>query len=189
MRIISGDFRGRKLMAPAGTATRPTSDRIREALFSHLEANFGSFEGRTVLDAFAGTGALGLEALSRGAAHATFVETGHDALQALAANITACHVEQRATVVRGNLFTLTSRLAPYGPFDLLFFDPPYVTPAADMLRLFEAFRQANLIEPGAYIMYEHQRNTPLEWPAAYNERHAARYGKTVLSCALVEKEK
>ena len=89
MRIIAGAWRGRPLEAPAGTATRPTSDRAREGLFSMLASRIGSFEGLHVADLFAGTGALGLEALSRGAAHCTFVEKDRAALDALRRNVAA----------------------------------------------------------------------------------------------------
>ena len=96
MRIIAGAWRGRPLAAPAGAATRPTADRARETLFSMLTSRLGTFEGLTVADLFAGTGALGLEALSRGAAHATFVETDRSALAALKANIAKLGAAERA---------------------------------------------------------------------------------------------
>ena len=103
MRIVAGAWRGRRLLAPAGAATRPTADRVRQALFDMLlHAPWGGrecVEGAAVLDAFAGTGALGLEALSRGAAHATFMERDRAALAALRANIAACRAEERARVL------------------------------------------------------------------------------------------
>ncbi len=120
MRIIAGDWRGRTLKAPQGDATRPTSDRTREALFSMLASRLGSFEGLKVADLFAGTGALGLEALSRGAAHCIFVEQDRAALGALKANIAALGADDRATV-RAQSATGFSG----GPFDLVFLDPPY----------------------------------------------------------------
>lgn len=118
MRIIAGQWRGRPLKAPAGIDTRPTSDRAREALFSMLVSRIGSFEGLKVCDLFAGTGALGIEALSRGAAHCTFVENDRAALEALKANI--------ATL--GASATVRAQAAEHaggGPFDLVFADPPY----------------------------------------------------------------
>ena len=103
MRIIAGRHRGRRLLAPAGAATRPTADRVRQALFDRLMhapwAGRAAVDGARVLDAFAGTGALGLEALSRGAAVATFLETGRAALAALRGNIAACRAEVRCTVL------------------------------------------------------------------------------------------
>jgi 16S rRNA (guanine966-N2)-methyltransferase len=120
MRIISGQWRGRALVAPPGEATRPTADRVREALFSMLTSRLGSFEGLRVLDGFAGTGALGLEALSRGAAHATFVERDATALAALKRNIAA--LKASADV----LSTPIESLGPArGACDLILLDPPY----------------------------------------------------------------
>jgi 16S rRNA (guanine966-N2)-methyltransferase len=124
MRIIAGAWRGRKLLAPPGAATRPTADRVRQALFDMLlHAPWGGREvvvGAAVLDAFAGTGALGLEALSRGAARATFLERDPAALAALHANIAACRAEQRATVLAAD----ATRPPPGTPCSLVFLDPP-----------------------------------------------------------------
>ncbi|SFS00276.1 16S rRNA (guanine(966)-N(2))-methyltransferase RsmD [Sphingomonas jatrophae] len=121
MRIVAGRWRGRPLRAPEGAATRPTGDRVREALFSMLASRIGSFEGLRVLDLFAGTGALGLEALSRGAAACTFVEHDRAALAALNANIAALGAE--GAIVRA------SSVAAFraGAFDLAFLDPPYAS--------------------------------------------------------------
>jgi len=128
MRIIAGKWGGRVLRAPAGEGTRPTADRTREALFSILTSRLGSFEGLAVADIFAGTGALGLEAMSRGAASCTFVDNDRDALKALKANIAT--VEAQADVV-------ASPVASLGPsrraYDLLMFDPPYGSGGAGAL--------------------------------------------------------
>lgn len=120
MRIIAGQWRGRPLIAPPGEATRPTSERAREALFSMLVSRLGSFENLRVVDLFAGTGALGLEALSRGAAHCTFVEHERDALAALKTNIARMKAELSAAIRPGSALH-----PPPGPFDLAFLDPPY----------------------------------------------------------------
>ncbi len=136
-RIIAGAWRGRILHAPIGDATRPTAQRTRQALFDMLAhapwAGRSLLDGATVLDAFAGTGALGLEALSRGAAHATFVEQDAAALACLAANIAACNAADATTVIHGD----TIRLRPGTPQTLVFLDPPYhaglATRAADAL--------------------------------------------------------
>lgn len=120
MRIISGQWRGRALVAPAGDATRPTADRVREALFSMLTSRLGSFEGLRVLDGFAGTGALGLEALSRGAAHATFIERDAAAVKALRGNIEK--LGANASVIASPVESIG--VAP-APCDLLMLDPPY----------------------------------------------------------------
>ena len=119
MRIIAGRWRGRALVAPPGSATRPTSDRTREALFSMLASRLGDLEGLAVADLFAGTGALGLEALSRGARSCTFVERDPRALAALRANVAALGAQ-------GADIRATSALGfRGGPFDLVFLDPPY----------------------------------------------------------------
>jgi 16S rRNA (guanine966-N2)-methyltransferase len=121
MRIIAGEWRGRKLVAPKGLQTRPTADRTRETLFSMLASRLGSFDGLRVADLYAGSGALGLEALSRGAAHATFVENDRAALIALDANIAALGAAARISVR-----TMSAAALPSAePFDLIFADPPY----------------------------------------------------------------
>jgi 16S rRNA (guanine966-N2)-methyltransferase len=138
MRITGGEYRSRPLKAPNGTATRPTSDRVREALFSMLGAR-GALRGgedgdedddggrgARVLDLYAGTGALGLEALSRGASAVVFVERSREALAALQANVAALGVQGRVKVVAGAVERAGRALAlADGPFDLVFADPPY----------------------------------------------------------------
>jgi 16S rRNA (guanine966-N2)-methyltransferase len=121
MRIIAGEWRGRPLLAPAGQGTRPTADRTRETLFSMLTSRIGSFEGLRVADLYAGSGALGLEALSRGAAHATFVENGPAALAVIRANILALKAEARTDVRPLS----AAKLAQSQPFHVIFADPPY----------------------------------------------------------------
>src|SRR3546814_3709469 len=106
MRVISGEWRGRRLVAPKNDATRPTADRTRETLFSMLASRLGSFEGLHVADLFAGSGALGIEALSRGAAHCLFGEQDRDALDALKANLKALGATDRADVRAGSVLAL-----------------------------------------------------------------------------------
>lgn len=137
MRIVAGTWRGRKLTAPKGEATRPTADRLRETLFSMLTSRLGSFEGLQVADLFAGSGALGLEALSRGAAHCLFVEQDRAALDAIRANITALGAQAITRVEPGSVMSL--RRAP-AALDLILADPPYRSGAGEvaldrMLRL------------------------------------------------------
>lgn len=127
LRIVGGAFRGRRLAAPAGDAVRPTSDRAREALFDILShgkfaASGLPFAGKPVLDAFAGTGAFGLEALSRGAGRAVFIEQARDALAALRHNIAALEAEDRTDIIAGDA-TRPSR-APFA-CAVAFLDPPY----------------------------------------------------------------
>ncbi len=125
MRIISGEWRGRSLVTPKGDATRPTADRTREALFSMLVSRFGSFEGLAVADLFAGSGALGLEALSRGAEKCIFVEQDRAAIDALKANIAKLGAKG-AEVRQGSVLSLPPVNTP---MDLVMMDPPYNTGA------------------------------------------------------------
>jgi len=122
MRIVAGEWRRRLLKAPSGEATRPTADRTRETLFNMLASRLGSFEGLAVADLFAGSGALGLEALSRGAANCLFVEQDPEAIRALRANVAALRAQDRCAVQAGSVLAL-------GPArqacDLLLLDPPY----------------------------------------------------------------
>jgi 16S rRNA (guanine966-N2)-methyltransferase len=152
VRIVAGAWRGRRLTAPPGTATRPTADRVRQALFDMLlHAPWGgreAVEEATVLDAFAGTGALGLEALSRGAAQAIFIERDRAALAALRANIAACRAEGRTRVLAAD-----ATAPPQGsPCGLVLLDPPYG--AGLVPRAVAALAAAGWIAPGALILAE-----------------------------------
>lgn len=129
MRVISGEWRGRKLIAPKNDATRPTADRTRETLFSMLASRLGSFEGLYVADLFAGSGALGIEALSRGAAHCLFGEQDREAIDALRKNLAALGAAARAEVRAGSVLALGP--APRS-FDLLLLDAPYATGAGSV---------------------------------------------------------
>ena len=122
LRIVAGQWRGRKLSAPAGDTTRPTADRTRETLFSMLMSRLGSFEGLAVADLFAGSGALGLEALSRGAAACVFVEQDAAAIRALRANIAAFRAQGQCDVRAQSVLSLGPEKAP---LDLILLDPPY----------------------------------------------------------------
>ena len=126
LRIISGQWRGRKLVAPAGDTTRPTADRTRETLFSMLVSRLGNFEGLAVADLFAGSGALGLEALSRGAASCIFVEQDATAIRALRQNIANLHAQPQSDVRASSVLALGPAKQP---LDLILMDPPYGTGA------------------------------------------------------------
>jgi len=163
MRVIAGAWRGRRLIAPAGGQTRPTADRVRQALFDMLlHAPWGgraAIEGARVLDAFAGTGALGLEALSRGAAHATFIENDRTALAALRANIAACGAADRARVIAGDALAPPRAQAGCG---LVFLDPPYERGpgCVSVTATLAALRDAGWIAPPALIVAETARGAP-----------------------------
>jgi 16S rRNA (guanine966-N2)-methyltransferase len=153
MRISGGVHRSRVLASPRGKSTRPTSDRVREALFSMLDAR-GAIAAARVIDFFAGTGALGLEALSRGASFATFVESDRRALEALARNIGALGERARTRVVPMNatraVTTLTGDRAT-----LAFLDPPYAEVAHGLGKLFNGLATRDVLAPGATIVLEH----------------------------------
>lgn len=125
MRVIGGSARGCQLTGFAGRAIRPTPDRVREALFSILYSRRGTLTGWTVLDLFAGSGALGIEALSRGAAHAWFIDRAPEAIAIIRRNLQKCRLTGQATVIAGELPDALAGLASAGPFDLIFADPPY----------------------------------------------------------------
>lgn len=129
LRIIAGQWRGRKLAVPAGEVTRPTADRTRETLFSMLVSRLGDFEGLAVADLFAGSGALGLEALSRGAASCVFVEQDPAAIRALRGNVAALQAQSQCDVRAGSVLALGPAKAP---LDLVMLDPPYGTGAGEV---------------------------------------------------------
>jgi 16S rRNA (guanine966-N2)-methyltransferase len=129
MRIIAGRWRGRTIAAPPGERTRPTTERVREAWMSRLQHDIPD---AGVLDLFAGSGALGLEALSRGAAHATFIEKGAAALRTLESNIRTLHAETETTVIRSDALRYVEGLAA-GSFDIALADPPYGSGEAERL--------------------------------------------------------
>jgi 16S rRNA (guanine966-N2)-methyltransferase len=155
VRIISGSARGRKLLAPGqrfGRLIRPTSDRAREAIFNILAAKA---VGARVLDLFAGTGALGLEALSRGASMAVFVDGQRSVIELIARNIALCGFAERATVLHKDLARGLAFLAAMQPpqeFDLVFLDPPYGGSLA--LHGLEALAGGNFLAPGAIVVLE-----------------------------------
>ena len=153
MRIIAGEWRGRKLIAPKGDATRPTADRTRETLFSMLNSRLGSFEGLSVLDLFAGSGALGLEALSRGAAHCLFVEQDADAVKAIRANVEAFDTRGRAQVQQGSVMSLGPAKTVH---DLILLDPPYETGAGQVA--LDRMVRLGWIGPATWIALETRKN-------------------------------
>jgi 16S rRNA (guanine966-N2)-methyltransferase len=166
MRIVGGDLRGRRLAIPADPRVRPTAERVREAWMSILQ---DALPGARVLDLYAGSGALGLEALSRGAASADFVELAPPSLAALKANIEALALGARATVHRGEALRVAARLAP-ASYDVAFADPPYARD--DATRLVALFRQT----PFARILaVEHPGRTELPGD------ETRRYGDTAIT--------
>jgi 16S rRNA (guanine966-N2)-methyltransferase len=178
VRIISGQLRGRKLKTVPGMSTRPTSDRVRESLFNILDAKP---RGARVLDLFAGTGALGIEAISRGAESALFVESAPRALSILKANLQSFGLEQQSRVLRWNITKNLNCLKPYThTFDLVFMDPPYsrqlIMPTLAHLRKSEA------LCAGALIVIEHAPGEVFEETSLGMRRvDERRYGSTQLT--------
>jgi 16S rRNA (guanine966-N2)-methyltransferase len=173
VRVIAGAYGGRRLRAPAGAATRPTSDRVREALFAILGA---AVPGARVLDLFAGSGALGIEALSRGAAAATFVENAPGALAALRANVAAIGATGAEIVRADALRWLRAASAGGRQYDLVFLDPPYRRAQALGAPLSELL--APLLARGARVVTESDRRAPLELSIAPTDER--RYGDTLI---------
>ena len=156
MRIIAGQFRGRPLQAPPGPGTRPTADRVREALFSMLASRLGSFHELRVADLYAGSGALGLEALSRGAIHATFVETDPKAQAAIKANAEKLGVADRVRILGGSALALPRS----EPFDLIFSDPPYNEGSGS--QAVKAVADADWLAPGGWMSVETARGDAVD---------------------------
>jgi len=155
LRIVSGEFRGKALVAPPGEATRPTSDRARQAIFNILEhaAWSGGVRDTRVIDLFAGSGALGFEALSRGAAFCLFVETDEAARGAIRQNVDAMHLFGRTRVHRRDAADLGVRPGADGPaFDLAFLDPPYAKGLGE--RALERLAAGGWLAPGAVVVFE-----------------------------------
>jgi 16S rRNA (guanine966-N2)-methyltransferase len=169
MRIVAGEWGGRRIQAPPGQGTRPTTDRVREAWMSAVSP---VLPGARVLDLFAGSGALGLEALSRGAASAVFVETAPPALKALRANLDALGAAPKSAVVRADAVKFAGGLAA-GTFDLALADPPYGKGLA--LALAEAFARTPF---AALLCVEHGKDDPV---AALPGARTRRYGDTYLT--------
>jgi 16S rRNA (guanine966-N2)-methyltransferase len=179
VRIIAGEWRGRPLVAPVGGDTRPTADRTREALFSMLVSRLGSFEGLRVADLYAGSGALGFEALSRGAAHCTFVENDRKAIEAIRANAMKLGALDRVDI----LATSAANLPPSAPFDLVLADPPY---AADSgTKAVTAAVSKTWLVQGGWMAVETERGTAVEpAPLAIEaERDTGRARLTLLRLA------
>ena len=156
MRIIAGAWRGRPLTAPAGSTTRPTADRVRETLFSMLVSRLGAFEDLRVADLFAGSGALGFEALSRGAAEAVFVDQDPAAIAAIRANADRLAAADRVRVIGGSGL----KLPKGGPFDVVFADPPY-TPGSGSAAV-AAVEETGWLNPGGWMSVETARGETVE---------------------------
>ena len=175
MRIVSGQWRGRPLVAPKGELTRPTADRTRETLFSMLVSRLGSFEGLRIADLYAGSGALAFEALSRGAAYALLIENDRAALDAIAANAarlgTAAAIEVRAMSA--------ARLPRQAAFDLIFADPPYGKGSGTGVA--KAVAEAAWLNPGGWLAIETAKGNLVEPPAGLTIEATRNVGRAHLT--------
>jgi 16S rRNA (guanine(966)-N(2))-methyltransferase RsmD len=174
MRVITGSARGTKLLTPEGSHTRPTTDRVKEALFSIIQFEV---EGRRVLDLFGGTGQLGIEALSRGAAHATIVDNTASAVKLIRENLKRTHLENRATVVQSDYeaFLRSTR----EQFDIILLDPPYAEKFLE--NSIQTISEIDILSNGGIIICERpaEKVIPLEWPGLIPSKDY-RYGKTAI---------
>ena len=173
MRVVAGSLRGRPIVAPGGTATRPTTDRVREAMFNALES-LGAIDEAVAVDLFAGSGALGIEALSRGARRCTFVERDRDALRAIRTNVDKLGIGDRSSVVTGDVL---SSVGSMRGVDLVLIDPPYGFDAWD--RLLAALVPAT--SPESVVVLESDRQ--VELPAGWDDVRTKRYGRTWVTFA------
>jgi 16S rRNA (guanine966-N2)-methyltransferase len=186
MRITGGTHRSRSLVAPRGDATRPTSDRVREALFGIL-ASAGGVVGANVLDLYAGTGALALEALSRGAASATLVEPARAAVQAIRANVAALALDARVHLVQAPVERCLEAVVARAPFDLAFADPPYAlvasgeAPRAIAALVASAAQGRAVLREGARLVLEHAKGDTPPDLAGLTLVDSRRYGDTAIS--------
>ncbi len=182
-RIIAGHAGGRRISTPRGDRTRPTSDRVREALFSVVESWCGSLSGLRVLDLYAGSGAVGLEAWSRGAGVVTLVEQDRRTARLIADNAKTLGFA-RADVVTASVSAALHRTPP-APYDLVFLDPPYPLAEEEVAAALAALVAQEWLSPGALVVVERSTRSPEPgWPEGFEEARGRSYGETRLWTAL-----
>jgi len=183
-RIIAGMHGGRRLSAPAGAQTRPTSDRVREALFSALET-MTDLDGARFADLYAGSGAVGLEALSRGATFSVLIESDARAARIIRDNIAALKVGTSARLITGKVGQVVAMPPAAGPYDVIFADPPYSVTDEEVTELQRALLDNGWLAPGAVVVLERATRTavrgqPLHWVDGITADRSKRYGETTL---------
>lgn len=180
MRVVAGEARGRRLVTPAGRDTRPTLDRVRESLFNAL-GSLGVVDGAKVLDLFAGSGALGIEALSRGASSCTFVDHDRSARAAVEENLRTTGLDGRATVIADTAESWLRRAGSGASFDLVLLDPPYATSDEHWLDLLVAIAPLARRDDGGtgVIVVESDRTVPV--PDGWDALRTKGYGSTIVS--------
>ncbi|WP_283134187.1 16S rRNA (guanine(966)-N(2))-methyltransferase RsmD [Rhizohabitans arisaemae] len=178
-RVIAGVAGGRRLSVPRGRNTRPTSDRAREGLFSSVGSSLGALDGVRVLDLYAGSGAVGIEALSRGAAHALLVESDPRAAQVIRSNVAAVGLAGAVVAVGRVERVLAQGCAE--PYDLVFADPPYSVGDAEVVQVLGALREYGWLVDHALIAVEREsRGADLIWPAGFEGERVRRYGEAAI---------
>jgi 16S rRNA (guanine966-N2)-methyltransferase len=176
-RVIAGVARGRRLAVPPGDGTRPTSDRARESLFAALDSALGGFDGLAVLDLFAGSGALGLEALSRGAERVLMVEADRRASAVIAKNVETVALEG-ARVRTDRAERVVAQPPADGPFDLVVLDPPYAVPDDDVRVILASLAANGWLAADAVIVLERSSRDPdFAWPAGYEPTRTKTFGE------------
>jgi 16S rRNA (guanine966-N2)-methyltransferase len=183
-RIIAGAHGGRRLTAPAGAQTRPTSDRVREAFFSALDAMI-DLSGARFADLYAGSGAVGLEALSRGAAHALLVESDARAARVIRDNIVALRVGSAARLVTGRVAQVLAMPPEGGAYDVVFADPPYAVTDEEVAGVQRDLVTNGWLSPDAVVVFERSTRTAvrgesLAWVEGITAERSRRYGETTL---------
>jgi 16S rRNA (guanine966-N2)-methyltransferase len=189
-RIVAGQAGGRRLAVPP-SGTRPTSDRVREALFSSLESAVGGLTGKHVLDLYAGSGAVGLEAWSRGAAKVVLVESAAVAVKVLRANAASLrgdstgHLTGKIQIVAAKAEKAAAEL-PASGFDVVFADPPYDLPTVQVAGVLATLAQRSVPKPGATIVVERATRDAWRWPLGYEALHDRKYGDATLYYAIFD---
>jgi 16S rRNA (guanine966-N2)-methyltransferase len=179
-RVIAGTAGGRRLAVPPGTGTRPTSDRAREGLFSSWEALLGTLAGTRVADLYAGSGAVGLEALSRGAAHALLVEADARAARTVRENARSLGLPG-AEVRTARAEQLTAGPPPEAPYDVVFLDPPYAVTDEEIREILITLAARGWLTDGALATVERStRGGPFGWPGGFEPLRSRRYGEGTL---------
>jgi 16S rRNA (guanine966-N2)-methyltransferase len=187
-RVIAGAVGGRRLAIPRGLATRPTSDRAREGLFGTAIAVLGGLDGVRVLDLYAGSGAVGLEALSRGAAHVLLADSSPAAVRAIRSNIAALELKGAEVAAEPVRRVLARGPGPDGPYGFVFADPPYAAPAGEVTGVLAALRDHGWLDPSVpggppptlVAVERATRSGPVAWPDGYRPDRSRRYGEATL---------
>lgn len=179
-RIVAGALGGRRIAAPPGAGTRPTSDRVREALFSAVQSEV-DLDGARFADLYAGSGAVGLEAMSRGAAHVLLVESDPRAARVIRENVAALRAAPTARLVTGKVATVLAAGCDGDPYDVIFADPPYALPDAELTAVLAALSDEGWLAPQALVVVERSSRTgPVRWVEGITGQRSRRYGETTL---------